>query len=112
MLPEHGPIGIPNYEFSFAPHRDQWADIHHAPALTTLQAFCTDSGRRADCVCVHFGHGDVVLDCNGYLGAYPALERCFRHCECEIGGPQGRRMQGELPVVNMNLGRTTVQIVT
>lgn len=102
-----------NYEFSTAgPPRDQWAAIHHVPILTTLQAFCVDGGRGADCVCVHFGAGDVVLDCAGYVGAYPALEHCFRSCECFVGGPLGGRMHGVLPVVTQMLGRTTVQIVS
>ncbi len=110
MLPEHGINDVRNYHFSAAQHQDQWADIHHDPALTTLQAFCTDTGRGADCACVDIGHGNLVLNCENYLGAYPALEHCFRHCECGHGVPWGLRREGVLEVLSMTAGRTAVHV--
>lgn len=109
MLPEHGINGVRNYRFDAAQHQDQWANIHHNPALTNLPAFCTNI-RGADCSCVDFDHGELALNCENYLGAYPALEQCFRHCECGNGVPWGLRREGVLEVLSMTAGRTAVHV--
>jgi len=106
MLPEFGPNDRPNYRTDTTLLPNQFQELARPPTLTTLSAFCHDRNRGADCMCVHLGEGIVVLDCKGYLGDYPAFERCLRVCECSLG-PQQRAV-GRLDIVAMNNGRTSV----